>query len=924
MNTDWSEIQELFGDLLELGVEEREDVLLQRTSDRPGLREAVVRLLAAHEKAEEAFPEQLDPTLARELLADAKREPESAGPYRLVHEVGRGGMGTVYEGRRADGQFDQRVAVKMLKRGMDSEAILDRFLRERQILAGFEHPSIARLIDGGIADDGRPFIVMEYVEGVPIAAYCDRARLSIEDRLELVKQLCDAVGHAHRKLVVHRDLKPSNILVTPEGVPKLLDFGIAKLLDPDDSTGDATTDVRMRMMTPEYAAPEQLLGLPVTTATDVYGLGAVLLELLSAKRPPAARGGSGDEGSGALAALDPLRPARALDGLDSSELEDVARARRTDGTRLRRYLTGDLGTIVSTALQPEPEDRYPSASALRDDIARYQASQPITARPPTVGYRVSRFVGRHRLGVSMAAAIAMLIVAFAVTATAQALRIQAQSVELEAERDRARAEAAAASEVADFVVSVFEVSDPVSFGQSDSVTARSLLDRGAERVTAELGTAPDLRARMQDVIANAYRNLGLFQEAEPVALASVDARREAFGDSDPRVARSLQVLARVQTDLGEFERATATLQEAQDIQSDLDPGDPAVLATMAALSRANLLEGDHLGASETAKEVAARLARALVVPGAISRQELWEVVHILQYSGDWGAASAAYDRLAEMEAERLGAVSIPVAVALHQQAIAESWLRNSARADSLYSRALDIRDALSPNDVITARLLYEYGEFLNGEQQWAGADSLFQRSLDVFMANVDPPHVFIGQVQVGMGRAGIGSGRFAEAAEHYMAARVNFEEGLGPGGSSLVPVAVWRAGEALWKAGRVGEGEAWLREAVSIFERDYPDGYLLTANARRNLGELLVQRDRGAEAYPILEAAFGVLAGRWGEENWRADGVRVEMAHALIQMGRVEEAGEILEVVLPRLESELGSEHDYSRRARLAAEALER
>ena len=456
----WSEVAELFADLVELEPSERRAILERRTAERPSTRDAVQRLLRAHDSASDDFLSQLDADLAHELLDEATSEPASVGPYRLVRRIGSGGMGHVYEGRRDDGQFEQRVAVKILKRGMDTDLIFQRFLRERQILAGFQHPSIARLLDGGITDDGRPFIAMEFVDGAPIDHYCDEQMLSVEDRLDLIRTVCSAVAHAHRSLVVHRDLKPSNILVTRDGQPKLLDFGIAKILREPDGAGLTVTGP-MRLLTPEYAAPEQAVGLPITTATDVYGLGVVLHELLTGERPPAAVPSGPTAGPVNLpASATPPEPNKIFDRVDPQRRAEIAANRTTEPAKLRKLLGGDLGTILTRALEPDPARRYPSVDALLDDLVRYRQQKPIRARPLTVGYRATQFLRRHRVAVTAMAAAVVLTGAFVATAVSQSLRIRAQAVDLAEERDRAQREAATAAEVVDFMLGVFQVADP--------------------------------------------------------------------------------------------------------------------------------------------------------------------------------------------------------------------------------------------------------------------------------------------------------------------------------------------------------------------------------------------------------------------------------------------------------------------------------
>jgi non-specific serine/threonine protein kinase/serine/threonine-protein kinase len=344
------------------------------------------------------------------------------GPYRVVRELARGGMGAVYLAERADEQYRREVAIKLIRRGMDTEFVLRRFRNERQILAALDHTNIARLLDGGTTPDRSPYLVMEYVEGVPVDVYCDRHTLSTEERLKLFRQVCSAVGYAHQYLVIHRDIKPSNILVTEEGVPKLLDFGIAKLLGPElaAQTIDPTASA-LRLMTPAYASPEQIKGEPITTATDVYSLGVLLYELLTGHRPYRVKRAASHELMQAVLGEEPIRPSTVValtEEVQSSEgstrvtitPESVSSARGGNPVRLRRRLRGDLDNIVLMALRKDPQRRYPSVQQFSEDIRRHLEGRPVTARSDTLSYRAAKFVRRNRIGVAAAAMVLLTLV----------------------------------------------------------------------------------------------------------------------------------------------------------------------------------------------------------------------------------------------------------------------------------------------------------------------------------------------------------------------------------------------------------------------------------------------------------------------------------------------------------------------------------
>lgn len=426
----WEQVKELFHQAVELPPGEREAFLDERCAGDAGLRDAVEGLLRADAEA----PMLLEhPPLAfvREGFnaEDVNAPPRRIGPYRILRELGSGGMGTVYEGVRDDEQFQQRVALKLIRRGLDTDPdILRRFHNERQILASLNHPNIARLFDGGATKDGQPYFAMEYVDGIPVDEYCAGAGLDTAARLRLFRTVCAAVAYAHQNLVVHRDLKPSNIVVTTDGMVKLLDFGIAKLLAHDEDPSATQTATRHGVMTPAYASPEQVKGLRVTTASDVYSLGVVLYELLTGRRPYDFDGRRADEMARVVCEAEPQRPS----ALNSRMTEpDARRSTRPAGASLRRQLRGDVDNIVLHALRKDPARRYSSVELFSEDIRRHLDGLPVSARPDTFSYRASKFFERNRALTLTAALLVLTLVVGVVGMTWEAVR---------AGRERERAE----------------------------------------------------------------------------------------------------------------------------------------------------------------------------------------------------------------------------------------------------------------------------------------------------------------------------------------------------------------------------------------------------------------------------------------------------------------------------------------------------
>lgn len=431
------------------------------------------------------------------------------GDYQVIRELGRGGLGAVYLAARADDEYRKEVAIKLIRRGLDTDDILRRFLTERQILAQLDHPNISRLLDGGTTDDGLPYFVMEFVKGEPITAYCDEHGLKLTERLDLFRKVCGAVTFAHQNLVVHRDLKPSNILVTPEGEPKLLDFGIAKLLSADDEMLTQTAPGE-RAMTPEYASPEQVKGERITTASDVYSLGVLLYEILTGHRPYRLETGSADEISRAITEQEPERPSTAIARGDGNSKIEI---------RNSKFLKGDLDNIVLMALRKEPERRYSSVDNFSDDIRRHQQRLPVRARPNTFSYRARKFVSRNKTTVVAAVLVLFAIVAGMIATQRQARIANAQRLKAESRFNDVRKLANS---------NLFEVYPEIE-NLEGSLKAREAILRNALAYLDSLAKEAAGDSTLQSELATAYEKVGDVQGAlNTSSLGKISAGLESY------------------------------------------------------------------------------------------------------------------------------------------------------------------------------------------------------------------------------------------------------------------------------------------------------------------------------------------------------------------------------------------------------------
>src|SRR5688572_20503777 len=548
----WIRLQQLFAELREAAPDERIRWLSQVAREDDALAANLRSLLDADSTSGpmDSLAEHLTPVST--WLAGTARVPDRIGAYRVIRELGRGGMGEVYLAERADGHLEQRVAIKLIDESRDDDPQHRRFLAERQILADLVHPNIARLLDGGVVDDGRPYLVMEYVDGQPITDWCDQRRLSLRSRLALFCDVCAAVQHAHQKLVIHRDIKPSNILVAGDGRVHLLDFGIAELIAPADRLPDASQE-EPGAMTPEYASPEQVRGDPLTTATDVYSLGVLLYVLVTGRRPYVLTRGLLADMADVICNHVPEAPS-----LRAARGDVDATSRGTSAGQLARAMHGDMDGIVAMALQKNPGDRYASADALREDIERHLARHPVVAHRGGLRYRALKFAHRHRIAVTATGLMFSGLVVMLSAAVVQGRR---------ANRERIRAEQALAQSegIAGFMLELFRSGGADDTASAEGLTAIDILRRGAARANA-LSDQPLVQARLLDVVGQMSLHLGQLDDAQRHLEQAVSIRRQAGAVARPELPASLIHLAWVYRARNEREQARTLVAEALGIR----------------------------------------------------------------------------------------------------------------------------------------------------------------------------------------------------------------------------------------------------------------------------------------------------------------------------------------------------------------------
>jgi eukaryotic-like serine/threonine-protein kinase len=567
----WLEVKEIFNAALDLPAAVRRSFIEERCADTE-LREEVEALLASSDEAE-SFIES--PALTRvSHLATEEKLPsyigKQIGSYKIEREIGKGGMGAVFLARRADEEFDKKVAIKLIKRGFDTDEIINRFRHERQILAALEHPFITRLIDGGTTRDGLPYLVMDYVEGLPLTRYCAAHRVSLGERLDIFLKICSAVNYAHQNLIIHRDLKPSNILVAEDGAPKLLDFGIAKLTAPDSSATLTAAQTTFRVMTPEYASPEQVRGQTVTTASDIYSLGVVLYELLTGQRPFRIRTNSAEEISRIITDTAPTRPSESLRKGEAEKARRGKEQKRRSGDSqsdkiaskisvsplfpfFSSALRGDLDNIILMAMRKEPERRYSSVEQFAEDIRRYLSGLPVLAREDSFGYRAEKFVKRNKAGVAAGLGIAFSLVGGLIATSRQAKIAKRQ-------RDRALRETEKAERINQFLQKMLASADPRAQGKDVKVI--EVLGEAAAAIENDFADQPEITADLHTTIGTTYLNLGLLEAAENHLQKGLDIRLEYFPRRTADVALSLNNFGKLLQMKGDLKAAEPLYLEA--------------------------------------------------------------------------------------------------------------------------------------------------------------------------------------------------------------------------------------------------------------------------------------------------------------------------------------------------------------------------
>ncbi|HYW71721.1 MAG TPA: protein kinase [Pyrinomonadaceae bacterium] len=818
---EWNEVEEVFQAALEIPPADRNAWLTEHCGADPELRREVESLLAAESASADFLSTSDLPRAASMLLSDQTELAPAGrhiGPFTILKELGRGGMGVVYLAARDQNEFRQTVALKLIRRGLDTDDILRRFRNERQILASLNHPNIGKLFEGGTTDDGLPYFVMEYIDGLQLLQYCNERGLSIADRLNIFRSVCAAVQHAHQNLIIHRDLKPSNILVTAAGEVKLLDFGVAKVLNPDLADGPLTqTRAAARVMTPEYASPEQVRGQHVTTATDIYSLGVILYELLTGTRPFKLKDTSPEEISRAICDAEPSKPSQAVSG-QLSEPAAVAGGPKSD-TKKRAgplpqaaltALRGDLDNIILMALRKDPARRYKSVEQFSEDIRRHLDGLPVIAVRDTFSYRAGKLIKRHKLGFA-----AVLVIVLALLGGVVATLWQAR---------RARQERDKAQYINAFLQNMLGAAAPESKGADVKVT--DVLGDASRRAKTDLAGKPEVMADVLMTIGKTYISLGLYAPAEATLRDALNASLQANGELNHTTATCMGWLGLALLYENKSAEGEKISRRAVELHRRLNPqGDEDLGVALYSLGGNMISEGQAKAAEPILQEASEHIKKHLGENNGYYMATLVMLARARQASG------------------------------------------NGEGAESLYRQAIIIgshveyryRIFVGQAEVYLGELLTAKGEYSEAEKNLLDSENIYREvSQDSSIAAVKGELGFLYFKQAD----------YAKAENEYRTA-LEMSGKTFPPEHPLVILDKTGLGLSLTRLGKPAEGEPYLREALETRKKILPPDDVFILLSESALGECLTAEKRYQEAEKLLADSYEGIKSKLGDQDPR-------------------------------------------------------
>ncbi len=922
---DFGRVKEVLLQVMELPVAARAPALDRLCGPDAALR-AEVESLLAHDGPPTAdilptHPASLAPA-AGGLATTSVGPGEAIGPYQLGVPIGEGGMGVVYRARQ-ERPLRREVALKLIKPGMDSAGVVARFAAERQALALMDHPFIARVFDAGTADSGRPYFVMELVEGEPLKTFCAREGLALRDRLEVFLLVCQAVQHAHQKGMIHRDLKPSNILVARRDgrpVPKVIDFGIAKAVADPLGTGPLLTREGLAIGTPEYMSPEQAGVVPggVDTRSDVYSLGVILYELLVDRLPLVFTSSSPHEVRRVLGDQTPARPSVAArtvaEGRGTVEAAALRGGVGRERRRLCRALAGDLDNVVMKALHKDRERRYPSVEQLGEDVRRYLEARPVRARPDRLAYRARLFARRHRAGVAVAAAAAVLLALAGAGLVVQSWRVarerdRALVAEEQAREQaaRARAEADTAREVSQFLVELFQVADPAR-SRGEEISVLDLVEQGAARIENELADQPEVQGRLLGTVGQVHHALGRYEEAEELTGRALLLQREALGSEHLDVARSLDMLGTILHDRGDYDGSESRYREALELRRRLRGESPELAESLNHLAITLQARGDAEGAEPLYRQ-ALELNRRLL--GDDHPETAWSLNSLgwcIHAQGRLAEAEPLYREALALQRRHLGDVHPDVAHTLNNLAGVRFHLGDYAEAEGLWREALQTYRELFGEHAAVARGLHLLGNLLRLRGRLGEAEPLAGDALEMNRRLLGDDHPHTATTRWGVAMIQLERGRLREA-EGLLRETLDAYEGVLDDSHRLVVAARASLARTLLRRGQLHEAESLARQLVDQQRAAPGPSTVRLADSLHLLGEVLSARGQAVAAERPLREVLSLYRALRPEGHPDTGRVLVALGEVRLVQGDGREAALLLDEGLSSRRRVLPPEH---------------
>jgi len=878
---DWQQVKKHFEALSLLEPPERQAALERIAHDDPDVAAELASLLERHDPTDQSLTRSMEAGASdvAEVLGN-RMLGQRIGPFTITRWIADGGMGSVFEAERDDEAFAQKVAIKILRNPLIGRHIEQRFLGERQILAGLSHPYICRLLVGGATEDGYPYLVMEVVDGTPIDRYCDEHDLDVEARLQLFRKVCEAVSFAHRNLVVHRDIKPSNVLVDVDGNPKLLDFGIAKLLDPlTDGPPIVETRAAERLMTPEFASPEQVRGDAITIATDVYALGALLYRLLSGRSPHEASGPG-------------------VFDLEKSILEETPR-KPSDVATTAFEVSTDLDNIVMMALSKEPERRYATVVQLSEDIGRFLRRVPVEAHPASLGYRLGKFISRNRLPVALATVSGIVIAVLTAVYAASVIK----------QRNLAELEAAKAEQVSEFLLGLFDTANPGT-ARGESVTARSLLDRGAERIDTELAGQAETRAAMQSVMGGAYMGLGLYENADRLLTQALETQQAEAAGTGSDVVQTLTRLGRLAVLQGGYAKGEEIFGEALALQRQQAGGpDRATAELLSLLADAIFYQSRHEDSVENYDEALAVIDRVSPGPSREKASIMNNYGWVLLYMGEFTRAESMLKDAIDMYSATVGLMHPETAQAMYHLNYVYADTGRWEEAKATIQQSLDITGSvLGENHPEYATRLWALGWILENENDFQEAERLYRQSLEISLAIGDPTHPYIALSKNNLAGALRGQGKFEEAATLLQDSLALNQSIRGPDHPETATSAA-NLGDVLVTLGRFDEARQHYENSVRIRRQELGVDHAYTLSTEVDIAILLREIEEYESSEVLFERAIDALRQALGEDHEQVAAALVEYGWVLRNDNQLDAGREVVQEGLAIFESRFAEPH---------------